>query len=110
VEAEGAVVSEEHRTLEAAIRQHLPEAAFRHFDRCTAIATRAAAGNTMFVVESYDREFKPLKANISARDDGSVVIYVNYEDGRWHKESWVDGRGEITDGHHHRPELWAGGF
>jgi hypothetical protein len=31
-------------------------------------------------------------------------------DGRWHKESWVDGRGEIVDGQHHQRKLWAGGF
>jgi hypothetical protein len=64
----------------------------------------------MFVVESYDREFQPLKANIGTREGGSVEIYVNYDDGRWHRESWVDGQGEIIDGHHYRPKLWVGGF
>jgi hypothetical protein len=64
----------------------------------------------MFVVESYDREFKPLKASVGTRDGDSVEIRVTYEDGRWQTESWVDGRGEITDRHQDRPELWAGGF
>jgi hypothetical protein len=64
----------------------------------------------MYVVESYDREFKPLKANIGTRHGDSVEIYVQYEDGRWHRENWVDGHGTIVDGHHYEPELWAAGL
>jgi hypothetical protein len=109
VEAEAAV-SDEYRTLDTAIRRHLPEAAVGHIDRAFVIASRAPAGNPLLVVESYDREMQPLKANVITRDGDSVEIRVNYDDGRWHVERWVYGEGEITDGHHHQPELWARGF
>jgi hypothetical protein len=91
------------------MRRHSPEATRRHIDACTVIATCSAAGNPMLVVESDDREFEPLTANIATRDGESVEICVRYEDGRRHKESWVDGRGEIVDGHHNRPKLWGAG-
>jgi hypothetical protein len=65
----------------------------------------------MYVVESYDREFKPLKANIGTRHGDSVEIYVQYEDGRWHRENWVDGHGQSWTGtitsRSYGPPAWA---
>jgi hypothetical protein len=111
VDGTEAVVSEENRLiLDDAIERHLPEAAVRHIDRSAVILTRSTAGTYMLAVESYDRELQPLKANIGTREGDSVDIRVDYEDGRWHRERWVDGNGEIVDGQHHQPELWAGGF
>lgn len=103
-------MSAEHRDLDDAIRRHLPEGALERLERFFVIASRSAAGHPMFVVEAYDREFQPLKANIGTSDGESVEIRVRYDDGRWHVERWVDRTGEIVDGHHNRPELWAAGL
>lgn len=100
----------ENKALEDAIRRHLPATARHHIDRADVIAARSAGGRPMYAVESYDREYQPLKANISTGDGESVEISVRYEDGRHHVERWVDRRGEIVDGQRYEPELWAGGF
>jgi hypothetical protein len=103
-------MSDEDRLLNEAVRRHLPEATARHIDRATVIVSRAVRGNPVFVVESYDREYQPLKANIGTIDGAALEIRVRYEDGRWHVERWVDGEGELVDGHHHRPKLWGDSF
>jgi hypothetical protein len=90
--------------------EQLPEATARHIDRATVILSRAMAGNPVFVVESYDREYQPLKAYIGTSDGAVLEITVRYEDGRWHVERWVDREGEIADGHHRQPKLWGAGF
>jgi hypothetical protein len=100
-------LDEFYQPLRDAMDRHLPAAAVKHIYGCQPAASRAAAGNPLFVVESYDRDMRPLQANVGASDDKSVHIYVNYQDGRWHNEVWVDGKGEITDGLHHEPKLWA---
>lgn len=104
------MADEAAQQLATAVDRHLPVEAIRHIDRCTVIASRSAAGNPMLVVESYDRDFDPVKVNIGTDDGMSVVLRVQYEDGRWHNETWVDREGEITRGHHHQPVLWAAGF
>jgi hypothetical protein len=98
------------RDLQDAVELHLPAAAVQHIDRCTVILSRAMAGNPIWVVESYDSDFQPLKAYIGTSDGQSVEIRVRYEDGRSHREVWTDGRGEIVDGHRYEPTLWAGGL